>query len=214
VEAQAEFERASARLRLLGASTDNNSNQISLRAPLAGTVLSIGATTGEISKSTDNSDAICTIADLSTVWILGDVFEKDLASVQPGSKVEISVSAYPGESWTGKVAQVSDFVDPTSRTLKLRVVMPNPGRKFKPDMFASIRVRRHQPQAMLIPSSAVLHEGGDTSAMVQIAAGKYERRLIQVRPLNGQDTVVLKGLNSGEQVVTEGAALLRGGGEN
>lgn len=213
-EARAELDRSTARLRLLGASPDNNSNQISLPAPLAGTVLSIGATTGEISKSTDNSDAICTIADLSTVWILGDVYEKDLASVQPGSSVEIVVSAYPGETWTGKVAQVSDAVDPTTRTLKLRIVMPNPGRKFKPDMFASIRVRRHLAQAMLIPSAAVLHEGGDAAVMVQTSAGKYERRLIQERPLNDQETIVLNGLNAGEQVVTEGAALLRGGGDN
>jgi len=214
VEARAEFDRASARLRLLGASPDNNSNQVSLSAPISGTVLSIGATTGEISKSTDNSDAICTIADLSTVWILGDVYEKDLASVQPGSIVEITVSAYPGETWTGKVAQVSDAVDPTTRTLKLRIVMPNPSRKFKPDMFAGIRVHRHQTQAMLIPSSAVLHEGGDTAVMVQTAAGKYERRLIEERPLNPQETVVVKGLNPGDQIVTEGAALLRGGGDN
>ena len=214
VEAQAELARASARLRLLGASLDNNSNQISLPAPLSGTVLNIGATTGEISKSTDNSDAICTIADLSTIWILGDVYEKDLTSVQPGSSVEITISAYPGQSWTGKVAQVSDAVDPATRTLKLRIVMPNPGHKFKPDMFASIRVRRHQTEAMLIPSAAVLHEGGDTAVMVQTSEGKYERRLIQERPLNDQETVVLNGLKSGELVVIEGAALLRGGGEN
>jgi cobalt-zinc-cadmium efflux system membrane fusion protein len=177
-------------------------------------VLSIGATTGEISKSTDNSEAICTIADLSSIWIVGDVYEKDLASVRPGSSVEITMSAYPGESWTGKVAQVSDAVDPATRTLKIRIVMPNPGRKFKPDMFASIRVRRHQEQAMLIPSSAVLHEGGDTAVMVQTGQGKYERRLIQERALNAQETVVLSGLKDSEQVVTEGAALLRGGGEN
>jgi cobalt-zinc-cadmium efflux system membrane fusion protein len=214
VEAHAELDRASARLRLLGASPDNNSNQVSLAAPIAGTVLSIGATTGELSKSTDNSDAICTIADLSTVWILGDVYEKDLASVQPGSSVEITVSAYPGETWNGKIAQVSDAVDPASRTLKMRIVMLNPGRKFKPDMFANIRVHRHMVQAMLIPASAVLHEGGDTAVMVQTAAGKYERRLIEERPVNAEDTIVLKGLSPGEQVVTEGAALLRGGGDN
>ncbi len=213
-EARAELDRATARLRLLGATPDNNSNQVSLAAPIAGTVLSIGATTGEISKSTDNSDAICTIADLSTVWILGDVYEKDLASVKPGSNVEITLSAYPGESWTGKVAQVSDAVDPLSRTLKLRIVMPNPGRKFKPDMFAGIRVHRHQAEATLIPATAVLHEGGDTAVMVQTGDGKYERRLIHERALNVQETIVLDGLKSGERVVTEGAALLRGGGEN
>jgi cobalt-zinc-cadmium efflux system membrane fusion protein len=214
LEASSELDRAGARLRLLGASPDNNSNQVSLRAPISGTVLGIGAATGEISKSTDNSEAICTIADLSTIWIIGDIYEKDLASVQPGSSVEITVSAYPGDTWTGKVDQVSAAVDPATRTLKLRIVMPNPGRKFKPDMFGSIRVRRHQTQAMLIPSAAVLHEGGDTAVMVQTAAGKYERRLIQERPLNDRETVVLDGLRPGEQVVTEGAALLRGGGEN
>jgi len=213
-EARSELDRATARLRLLAASPDNNSNQVSLSAPITGTVLTIGATTGEISKSTDNSDAVCTIADLSTVWILGDVYEKDLASVQPGSSVEVAVSAYPGETWTGKVAQISDSVDPATRTLKLRIIMPNSGHRFRPDMFASIRVHRHKQQEMLIPSSAVLHEGGDTAVMMQTGAGKYERRLIEERPMNAQETVVIKGLNPGDQVVTEGASLLRGGGEN
>jgi cobalt-zinc-cadmium efflux system membrane fusion protein len=213
-EARAELDRASARLRLLGASPDKNTNEVALTAPIAGTVLSIGAATGELSKSTDNSEAVCTIADLSTVWILGDVYEKDLQSVQPGSSVELTVSAYPGETWTGKVAQISDAVDPVSRTLKLRVVMSNPNHKFRPDMFATIRVHRHHADAMMIPSSAVLHEGGDTAVMVQTAPNKYERRLIQERSLNPQQTVVLKGINPGDVVVTEGAALLRGGGEN
>jgi len=212
IEDASELSRARARLAVLGASPNGGENEVSVRAPLSGTVLDIGASSGELSKSTDNANPICTIADLSTVWILGDVFEKDLPDVRVGDPITLNVKAYPNRKWNGKIALISDAIDPTTRTLKVRVVSPNPKRELKPEMFATLEVLRPATTALVIPASALLHEGGDTTVMVKNGDNNYERRLIAFRPL-GTDAIVTSGLKPGETVVTEGAALLRSNGD-
>lgn len=212
-EARSEFERASDRLRLLGAPLQGPSNQVALVAPRDGVVLDLGAAPGELSKSTDNANPICTIADLSSVWIVGDVYEKDLALFRRGEPVDITVAAFPDRHWSGKLAVISDTLDPTTRTLKVRVVLDNPKHELKPEMFATIRVRRPLQQAIVLPASALLREGGDTAVMVETAPAKYERRLVTVASSNSNQVVIAAGLKPGEVVVTEGGALLRSGGE-
>lgn len=213
-EARSELERASDRLRVLGAPLQgSSSNQVALVAPRDGVVTDLGAAPGELSKSTDNANPICTIADLAQVWVVGDVYEKDLAVVRRGEPVDITVAAFPDRHWTGKLAVISDTLDPQTRTLKARVVLSNSQRELKPEMFATIRVRRPLQQAIVVPSSALLREGGDTAVMVETTPGKYERRLVTVSSVNANSAVIASGLKPGEIVVTEGAALLRGGGE-
>lgn len=213
-EARSELERASDRLRVLGAPLQGPpSNQVALVAPHDGVVIDLGAAPGELSKSTDNATPICTIADLSAVWIIGDVYEKDLAFFRRGESVDVTVAAFPDRHWSGKVAVISDTLDPTTRTLKARVVLANPKRELKPEMFATIRVSRPMRQAIVLPASALLHEGGDTAVMVETAPGKYERRLVSVVSSNVNNVVIASGLQAGDVVVSEGAALLRGGGE-
>ena len=208
-EARAELARATERMRILGAPLQGSGNQVSLLAPHGGSVLELTAAPGELSKSTDNANPICTIADISSVWIVGDVFEQDLASVHPGEPVEISISAYPGQRWNAQLAVVSDAIDSQTRTLKVRAVLPNPGRRLKPEMFGSIRLRRREARAIVIPAAAVLREGGDTSVMVQAKPGAYQRRLVAVARADPKNVVVASGLKPGEVIVVQGAALLR-----
>ncbi len=212
-EARSELQRASERLRVLGASLQGTSNQVELRSPRDGVVTDLGAAPGELAKSTDNASAICTIADLTQVWIIGDIYEKDLALMRRGEPVDITVAAFPGQHWRGKLAVISDTVDPQTRTLKARVVLDNRKQQLKPEMFATIGVRRPLLQAIVLPASALLHEGGDTAVMVQTAPSKYERRLVSVASTHDREVVIAGGLKPGEVVVTDGAALLRGGGE-
>jgi membrane fusion protein, heavy metal efflux system len=213
-EARSELERASDRLRVLGAPLQGpTTNQVSLLAPRDGVVIDLGAAPGELSKSTDNANPICTIADLGSVWIVGDVYEKDLALFRRGESVDITVAAFPDRHWSGKLAVISDMLDPATRTLKARVVLDNAKRELKPEMFATIRVRRPLQKAIVLPASALLREGGDTAVMIETAPSKYERRLVNVASANANQVVIAGGLKPGEVVVTEGAALLRGGGE-
>lgn len=213
-EARSELERATDRLRVLGVPLEgSSSNQVALLAPRAGVVTDLGAAPGELSKSTDNANPICTIADLSSVWIVGEVYEKDLALLQRGEAVDITIAAFPHRHWSGKLAVISETLDPATRTLKARVVLPNPFRQLRPEMFATISVGRPSQEAIVLPASALLREGGDSAVMVETAPGKYERRLVQVSSSDADRVVIASGVKPGEVVVTEGAALLRGGGE-
>jgi len=213
IEAKSELDRAKARLKVLGASEKGSSNEVAVVSPISGTVLDVGASSGELSKSTDNATPICTIADLGTVWLTGEVYEKDLAIVRVGVPVQVSVTAYPERRWAGKIAQVSDAIDPVTRTAKARVVLTNSIHELKPEMFATIQLNRPSTDALVIPASAVLHEGGDSTVMVKATNNGYERRLITLRPLNNNEVVVISGLKAGDVVVMEGAALLRGSGD-
>ncbi len=213
IQDASELARAKARLQVLGASPAGSGNEVFVRAPLSGTVLDLGAASGELSKSTDNSNPICTIADLSSVWIMGDVFEKDLPDVHAGEPIRFAVTAYPNRYWDGKVSMISDALDPTTRTVKVRIVSPNPQHELKPQMFASLEVKRQAVDALVIPAAALLHEGGDTTVMVKNGDNNYERRLVAVKPLDPDTVIVTSGLKPGETVVTEGAALLRSNGD-
>ncbi len=128
--AHAELERASQRLSLLNLSARANSDRVGLVAPTDGVVLEISAAPGEFSKSLESSNPILTIADLTTVWVVADLYEKDVAKVLPRSPVIVTLQAYPGRSWKGRIASISDALDPVTRTLKIRVVLPNTGREL------------------------------------------------------------------------------------
>ena len=97
-------------------------------------------------RSLDNATPIATIANLDSVWILGDVFERDLGTVRSAQSVDVTLPAYPGETLHGRISNISDAMDPTSRTLKVRVVMPNPRHLLKPEMFATLSIARTTAQ--------------------------------------------------------------------
>ena len=174
--AHSEQERARQRINELGFAETGISDTVAVRSPISGAVLDIGTASGEMQRSLDNAAAIATIANLDTIWVSGDVFERDLAVLQTGRPVDVSLPAYPELRLTGKIANISDALDPNTHTLKLRVVMDNAKHMLKPEMFATIRVAEGVRRAYVLPESAVLHEGEKTSVFVQNAAGKYDQR--------------------------------------
>ena len=213
--AHSELERARQRIRELGFSEDGTSDEVALRSPISGVVLDIGTATGEMQRSLDNATTIATVANIDSVWIVGDVFERDLTSVKYGREVEVLVPAYPGMRLSGRVANVGDAIDPNTHTLKLRVVLPNPRHQLKADMFATIRVPGAARHAVILPSTAVLHEGERTFVFVPASDGKFAERTVTIGrtfdagPGGAKNIEILSGLNDGEHVVTTGGALLR-----
>ena len=206
---------ASARehLALIGASPAGASDRIVVRAPRAGVVIDLGATNGEFSKSLDNATPLCTIADLSVVWAVGEVFEQDLARVARGSVAQLAVSAYPGEAWQGRVSAISSVVDPTTRTASIRVVLRNPGLRLKPNMFGRLRVAGPVRIGLVVPQTAVLREGANVYLFVEKAPGVFERRTVTLgRDLDANQVEIAAGLSSGDTVVVEGANLLQAAG--
>ncbi len=210
-QARSEEERAGERLQMLGVSETGTSDRIRLTAPRSGVVLDVSASPGELSKSLDNASQICTIADLSTVWVLGDVLEKDVASAVEGTPVSVTLSAYPNARWRGRISSVGETLDPTTRTLKVRVVLQNTGHRLKPEMFGAIEIARPAHGGVVVPASAVIHENGSDSVFVQQRDGKYERRTVQTGDSKNNTVEIKQGVSPGESVVSEGAELLRGG---
>ncbi len=207
--AHSEQERARQLIHELGFSENNNSDQAPIRAPIRGVVLDTGTAVGEWQRSLDNATPLATIADLDQVWILGDAYQSDLASIRVGRPVTVTFPAYSGLSLAGKVDNLSQSLDPSTLAVKVRVVLANPQMKLKPQMFANILVDRSLTEGFLVPSAAVIHENNFDSVFVQTSPGNYERRPVKVGQMQQQDVVVLSGLKDGDQVVTLGAALLR-----
>ena len=210
---RAGMRQAESRLRLLGLETNapagQDANLFHVRAPRSGVVLDIGAAPGEFNKSLDSPQPICTIADIDTVWAVGGLFEKNVVGLRVGAPAEVTVNAYPSERMNGRVAVIGDAVDPTTRTMKIRVVLPNPKLRLKPEMFASMRLVRSSVNAIVIPTSSVLREGNANFVFVQKSPEKFEKRAITVGRTTDGEIEVTSGLKAGETVVSGGALLLR-----
>lgn len=207
--AQAEMDATAQLIRVFGMDPDHASTELRVVAPRSGVVLDIGAASGEYSKSLDAPQPLCTIADISTVWALGDIYERDFAGLKMGEEAQVTLDAYPDQRWPGRVGVLSDAVDPITRTLHLRVVLANPGGRIKPAMFGSIRVLRSSSTGILVPASAVIREGSEAHVFVSKGNGRFERRTVKLgRALDGS-IEILSGINQGDSIVSEGALLLR-----
>jgi membrane fusion protein, heavy metal efflux system len=207
--AHAELTRTIQRIHMLGFSPEGSSDTAALRAPISGAVLEIGTASGEMQRSLDNASPIATIANLDPVWILGDVFERDLGTVRSAQSVDVTLPAYPGETLHGRISNVSDAMDPASRTFKVRVVVPNPQHRLKPGMFATVSLARTTTQQFIVPTAAVVHEGSSSYVFMPTAPGKYTQHQVTTGTIRDQTVVVTAGLKDGDQIVTAGAALLR-----
>ena len=208
--AVAAFHSALQRLDLLGVDTASASDELVITAPRSGVVTDLGAAPGEYAKSLDNAAPLCTIADLGTIWAVGDVYERDLASLRIGDSADVVANAYPDERRRGRIAAIASTVDTTTRTLKVRVVLANPGLRLKPDMFATIRVVRALRHAIVVPQAAVVREGTAAYVFVEVAPQHYRRRAVTLGPDTDRSRVeVISGLAPGDVLVTAGAELLR-----
>lgn len=147
------------------------------------------------------------IADLSTVWVVAEVYESDLAYVKEGQEAAVTVNAYPGEMFRGKVAYIDPFLNPQSRTIRVRLELPNPGLKLKPEMFAQVELKASLGKALLIPESAVLDSGLRKIAFIDKGMEMYEPKEIKARRIDNQ-YIVEEGLSAGDKIVTSATFLI------
>jgi membrane fusion protein, heavy metal efflux system len=212
--AQAELASAREQIRVFGMDPDNSSIELSVVAPRGGVILDVGASTGEYSKSLDAPQPLCTIADISTVWAIGDIYEKDLAAAKAGQAADVTLNAYPDRHWTGRIAVVSGAVDPVTHTLHARVVLENPGELIKPAMFGSIRVVRSTSLGIFVPASAVIREGKDSYIFVAVGNSRFMRRSVTIGRVTDTSLEILNGLNPGDTIVSDDPLLLRSAAED
>jgi len=208
--AVAELARARQRLEILNISPSASEDSVSLLSPAGGVVLNVSAAPGELSRSLETADPLTTIADLTTVWIVGDVYEKDITKIERGKPVTVTCDAYPGQQWTGRVDSLFGAIDPATRTLKLRVALHNSDQRLKPEMFAAIHLRVGTHKAAVIPATAIIHEGQTTTVFVESGGKPEQRNVTTGQTLDGRVEIV-SGLQPGQQVVADGAELLTGG---
>lgn len=205
----ADLQRAAQALAILGLSPNSTSDTVPLLAPISGVVLDVGTAAGELQRSLDNATAIATIADINSIWVVGDLYPRDMSKVKVGEPVEVSVTGYPGMVLHGAINNISDSVDPVSLTLKVRVVLSNPGHKLKPDMYATIAVTNEKGSATVVPATAVIRNGSQPFVFVMGPDDKPVRRDVTLGETSAASDQVTEGLQDGDRVVSSGAELLR-----
>jgi Cu(I)/Ag(I) efflux system membrane fusion protein len=149
------------------------------------------------------------IADFSTIWLLADVFEQDIALVHVGQTVNIAVNAYPGRELQGKIDYIYPTVNSETRTAKVRVVLANPDGILKPDMYASIQLMSGNDASVLaVPDSAVIDSGTRQVVLVQLTEGLYEPREVKLGMRSDGYVEIAEGLSEGENVVVRANFLI------
>lgn len=207
--ARAALRAAADKLRLLGvapAPLDRQTDAIyPVVAPLAGTVIEKHAVPGAFAET----DPLFVVADLTTVWLEADVFEKDLALLKTGSAATVSIAAYPDRSFQGRLTYVSSTMDTASRTVKARIEVPNADAVLKPGMFATARITSSaKVRALLLPAQAVTLMNDKPTVFVLTPKG-FEARSVETASRPDGTVEVRAGLSPGDPVATAGAYALK-----
>lgn len=177
----------------------------SLTSPIEGIVVERNATIGATVTADMN---LFKIINLSSVWIDANVFEKDLERVRLGQQVKVSVAAFPGPTFLGKVILISSVLDPETRSVKVRTEVPNRDGRLKPDMFANVEIITDMHRtAVSIPQSALLDDGGKSVVFIAKGAG-YEKRAVTPGIQSNDRVEIIDGLKAGDKVVVKGNYLL------
>jgi cobalt-zinc-cadmium efflux system membrane fusion protein len=219
-KAKAELERARKKALLLRAgAADLGSQNYTLRAPIPGEVIARNVNPGTEVQGQYSGGSVVelfTVGELDTVWVMADVFEMDLGRVKQGTECLVKVVAYPGRVFQGVADWVSDTLDASTRTAKVRCKLDNADRALKPEMYATAALSVDRQRSLALPRSAILHLGDQTMAFVELGKSpdgrmRFERRPVSVNEeLGGDYLPVIRGISAGERVVTSGAILLSG----
>jgi cobalt-zinc-cadmium efflux system membrane fusion protein len=209
-DAKAALVAAEEQLRVLGVDKDHPGATVKVYAPASGYIIAQNVTNAAAAGVTyTGSSSAFTIADLSHVWIICDVYENNLPAVHLGQKAEIRLTAYPDRVLTGVVSDIGAVLDPQIRTVKVRIQIDNPGTMMRVGMFATATIHGKTPQTHVqVPASAVLHLHDRDWIYVPASDGKFRR--VAVRggsSLPGNMQEILSGIDVGQQVVANVLAL-------
>ena len=217
----AEVEAARSRLLLLGVPSDtvdhlsmgkSVGSTATVSAPLDGVITERLANVG---LNVDPSTKLFTVVDLSTVWVVADVYEKDLSRVSVGDSVTITTAAYPGDQRQGRISYIDPQLSTTTRTAKIRVDVANPNGELRLGMYAMVLVRTAAADTVILIPRTAVQQVGDRQVVYLRAekAGAFIEREITTRPASGDRVQVLSGLQPGDTIVVEGSFFVRAEGE-
>jgi cobalt-zinc-cadmium efflux system membrane fusion protein len=215
--ARAEVERAQQKAALLRVGGANVVTQTyALTSPVDGEVLLRNINPGievQGQYSGGAGQELFTIGEIDRLWVLGNVYEMDIARVHPGTPASVTVVAYPGRVFKGQVDWVSGSIDPATRTATVRCTFDNPDRLLRPMMYATMQISVDQKRALAIPRGALLRVGGSKVVFIERGedAGRVKFKRVEVDVDEGESSPMLEvksGLQDGQKVVTGGAILL------
>jgi len=213
-QAKADLNAAEQGMKILGIKNPadlakaQSSAQIPVLAPISGEVVERLVAPGQVLQA--GQTQAFTITDLSTVWVLANVYQADLASIRSGDAVTVQTDAYPG-SFHGTISYVSPALDPNTRTLQARIVVDNPGEKLKRDMYCTVDVTAgNVANAIVIPDSSILRDDNNQPFVyVAVNADQFGRRDVEIGQSENGKTQILKGISAGERVVGDGSLFLQ-----
>jgi RND family efflux transporter MFP subunit len=154
------------------------------------------------------STRLYTVADLSRVWVNAQIFQNDIGRLRPGDAVAITVDSYPGRTFLGQIEEILPQVDMTTRTVRVRLAIANPGIKLKPGMFVNVDVKSSLGRQLTVPAPAVFQSGTRQLVFINNGNGNLEPKEVSVGPRVGDDFIVLKGLEPHQSIVTSANFLI------
>ncbi|MDQ2947331.1 MAG: efflux RND transporter periplasmic adaptor subunit [Acidobacteriota bacterium] len=200
-KARVDVATSAERIRILGGDVNHLSPLIEVHAPVSGTIIEQNVVAASGIKSLDNAPNLLTIADLSHVWVLCDVYENNLAQVHLGDRASIVLNAYPDRKLEGRVSNIASLLDPATRTAKVRVDLPNPNRLMRPNMFATVVfVAQGTKSRITVPVSAILRLQDRDWVFVQQGAKRFRRTEVQAVPATAGYQEILAGVQPGAMV--------------
>ncbi|RZT36748.1 efflux RND transporter periplasmic adaptor subunit [Cupriavidus agavae] len=211
--AAADTQRTQAALRMYGAGGGDAVNQrFALRSPIDGLVVERNINPGmEVRPDQQPNAPLFLITDPTTLWAQLDAAEADLGLFKPGIDVELHSAAYPGEAFKGTVVKIADYVDPASRSVKVRLSVPNADRRLKAEMYVTAKVQAASFQGISVPSKAVFLADNKNYVFVRTSAAPivFERREVRLGVTLPGTTEVVSGLSAGDVVITDGNLYLQ-----
>ncbi|HBH79246.1 MAG TPA: efflux RND transporter periplasmic adaptor subunit, partial [Nitrospira sp.] len=178
---------------------------LTVYAPSSGIVLKRETVPG---KYVEPGTTLYEIADLSSVWISADIYESEMAAVKVAQPASITFAAYPGETFSGKVAYVYPTLNTEARTVRVRVEFPNPELKLKPGMYGNVTLQTDAVRTLMVPKEAVLDTGLRQLVFMDLGQGRYEPISVKLGRRSQDSVEVLEGLKAGDRIVTSANFLL------
>lgn len=205
IQTEAGLEKIKTDIALLGSNKGNGT--FSIKAPISGYIIDKNVSTG--TPVSADGEALFTIADLNTVWIVANVYASHLLFVREGMEANITTLSYPNEVFPGKINTLSQVFDPEDKALKARIMLPNPDLKLKPEMSVVIRLKDITQNGMVtVGSDAVIFDNNKYYVVVSVEENSYEIREIIPYDRNSNITYLSSGLEEGEEVVIKNQLLI------
>ena len=196
--------------KILSINGNNKNGEYAIKAPIEGFVVQKNVTNG-MAIRTDNSAAMFTISDLKNVWVQANVYEENIGKVHEGDPAEVTTISYPDKVFKGKVDKLMNVLDPTSKVMKMRVILNNPGYLLKPEMFATVTTyNKENKQAVSISRKDLVFDHSQYYVIIVTGKKNVQIRPVEIIGMNGETAYIKSGVAAGERLIGSQALLIYG----